>query len=120
MRKQAKILLIDDDPDFVEATSTLLENFYQVAVAFDGQEGLKKAQEERPDLIILDVIMPVLDGLEVHKRLKRDPHLANVPVIMLTCLSHEPDEAMEAEDYIDKMELSIMELPERVHRLLRS
>lgn len=118
MREQAKILLVDDDPDFVEATSTLLGSFYQVTVAFDGQEGLEKAGAEKPDLIILDVVMPVLGGFEVYKRLKQDPQLADIPVIMLTCLSGKPDKTSDVEYYIDKMELNLMELLERVRMLI--
>lgn len=118
MQPQAKILLIDDDADFVEATSTLLGNFYQVAVAFNGQEGLEKAKTEKPDLIILDLVLPVMDGFEVYRRLKQDPQLADIPVIMLTCLAGRPDEDLGVEDYIEKMGLNVMELLERVRMLI--
>ena len=60
MEKKAKILLVDDDVDFVESTKTILESQpYEVIVAYEGDEGLRKAREEKPDLILLDVIMPV-------------------------------------------------------------
>jgi DNA-binding response OmpR family regulator len=60
MERKAKILLVDDDADFVESTKTILESKpYEVIVASDGDEGLRKAREEKPDLILLDVIMPV-------------------------------------------------------------
>src|SRR4030042_4702848 len=88
MEKQAKILLVDDDPDFVQATRAVLESQpYQVITALTGEEGLKKAREEEPDLVCLDVIMPGLDGFEVCRRLKRDPQLAQIPVIMITSFS---------------------------------
>jgi DNA-binding response OmpR family regulator len=107
-----KILLVDDDPDFVEATKIVLESApYQVEVAYDGTEALAKVQKEKPDLIILDIIMPEQDGFKVCKALKEDPELAKIPIIMLTSLSERMGETvysvsdglmLEAEDYIDK------------------
>jgi len=107
-----KILLVDDDPDFVEATKIVLESApYQVEVAYDGTEALAKVHEEKPDLIILDIIMPEQDGFKVCKALKEDPELSNIPIIMLTSLSERMGETvysvsdglmLEAEDYVDK------------------
>lgn len=107
-----KILLVDDDPDFVEATKIVLESApYQVEVAYDGTEALAKVQKEKPDLIILDIIMPEQDGFKVCKALKDDPELSKIPIIMLTSLSERMGETvysvsdglmLEAEDYIDK------------------
>jgi two-component system alkaline phosphatase synthesis response regulator PhoP len=125
---EAKILLIDDDPDFVEATCTVLESVpYEVIVAYDGDEGLEKVQEDRPDLILLDIIMPTQDGFYVCEKLKGDPNLWDIPVIMLTSLSqHISDTAyslqdgmmLEADDFIDKPVLP-KELLARVARLLK-
>lgn len=125
---KAKILLIDDDPDFVEATCTVLESVpYEVIVAYDGDEGLEKVQEERPDLILLDIIMPTKDGFYVCEKLKGDPNLWDIPVVMLTSLSqHISDTAyslqdgmmLEADDFIDKPVLP-KELLARVARLLK-
>lgn len=87
MQKQAKILLVDDDPDLVEATKAVLERKYQVITAYNGDDGLKKVVEERPDLIILDVIMPGKDGFTVCKELKENPHyyfFSKIPVLLLT------------------------------------
>ena len=85
MAKKAKILIIDDDVDFVEATKIVLESKpYEVVVAHEGEEGLRKVVEEKPDLIILDVIMPIKDGFTVAEQLKKDPQLSKIPVIMLT------------------------------------
>jgi len=90
MERKVKILLVDDDPDFVVATRVVLEsNPYEVIVAYDGDEGLKKAREERPDLIILDVIMPMKDGFMVCQQLKKDPQLSSIPVLMLTAFSEK-------------------------------
>ena len=112
MAKKAKILLIDDDIDFVDSTKTVLESKpYEVIVAYDGDVGLQKAQEEKPDLILLDIIMPVQDGFTAADKLKKDPRLSKVPVLMLTSFSQRVGETslargrgleLEAEDYIEK------------------
>ncbi|MFC2059895.1 response regulator [Chloroflexota bacterium] len=112
MEKKAKILLIDDDPDFIEATKTVLEtNPYEVIVAHDGDEGLRKAKEENPDLILLDVIMPVKDGFTAAEQIKKDPQLSQIPVLMLTSYAQKRSGTaipvsrgltLEAEDYIEK------------------
>lgn len=112
MARQAKILIVDDDPVFVESTKAVLESKnYQVSTAFDGDEGLQKVQEDRPDLIILDIIMPTKDGFTVCEQLKGDPQLSKIPVLMLTSFAEKKGETsipvseglgLEAEDYIDK------------------
>ena len=112
MEKKAKVLLIDDDTDFIEATKTVLETApYEVIVAFEGDEGLKKAREETPDLILLDIIMPVKDGFTAAEQLKKDPQLSGIPVLMLTSFSTRgPGTSiprgrgfgLETEDYIEK------------------
>jgi len=123
-----KILLIDDDPDFVEATRTVLESVpYEVIVAYDGDEGLVKVQEERPDLILLDIIMPTKDGFYVCEKLKSDPELWDIPIIMLTSLSQRISDTafsvhdgmmLEADDFIDKP-VRPKELLARIARLLK-
>ena len=112
MERKAKILLVDDDADFVESTKTVLESKpYEVVVAVNGDEALRKAREENPDLILLDIIMPVEDGFTAAEQLKKDPQLAKIPVLMLTSYSTKGAETsiprsrgyeLEAEDYIDK------------------
>ena len=112
MEEKVKILIVDDDNDFVESTRTILESKpYEVVVAYEGEEGLKKAREEKPDLILLDVIMPVKDGFIAAEQLKRDPQLGKIPVIMLTAFSSKRQESsipvsrgftLEAEEYIEK------------------
>jgi CheY-like chemotaxis protein len=112
VERKAKILLVDDDADFVESTKIVLESKpYEVVVAVNGDEGLRKAREENPDLILLDIIMPVEDGFTAAEQLKEDPKLARIPVLMLTSYSSKGAETsiprsrgfeLEAEDYIDK------------------
>ena len=112
MDKKPKILLVDDDIDFIEATRMVLEKeSYDIVAASQGNEGLQKAREENPDLILLDVIMPVKDGFTVAEQLKSDPQLSKIPVIMLTSFSSKGQETsipvsrgfnLEADDYIEK------------------
>ena len=112
MEKKAKILLVDDDIDFIESTKIILESKpYEVIVAHEGDEGLRKAKEENPDLILLDIIMPIKDGFTAAEQLKKDPQLSKIPVLMLTSFSQRVGETsipvsrgftLEAEDYIDK------------------
>ena len=112
MEKKAKILLVDDDIDFVETTKTVLESKpYEVIVAYEGDEGLRKAREEKPDLILLDVIMPVKDGFTAAEQLKKDPELRGIPTLMLTSFAARRGETsipvsrgftLDVEDYIDK------------------
>jgi len=128
MEKKAKILLIDDDDDFVESTKTVLESKpYEVIVAHEGDEGLRKAREENPDLILLDVIMPVKDGFTAAEQLKKDPQLSKIPVLMLTAFAAKGGGTsipvsrgytLETEDYIDKP-VSPEELLARVEKFLK-
>jgi two-component system alkaline phosphatase synthesis response regulator PhoP len=125
--EKAKILLVDDDPDFVDATRIVLETEYDVSVALNGDEGLAKARAEKPDLIILDIIMPDKDGFMVCEELKSDANLADVPVMMLTSFAERKGETslavtqgmmLEAEDYVDKP-VRPDELLKRVEALLK-
>lgn len=128
MTRKAKILLIDDDVDFVEATTIVLESKpYEVIVASEGEEGLRRARGEKPDLIILDIIMPVKDGFTAAEEFKKDPELGKIPIIMLTSYSERGGETsiaasrgltLEAEDYIDKP-VKPEELLQRVEKQLR-
>lgn len=112
MEKKAKILIIDDDIDFVQATKTILEsNEYNVVVAYEGESGLRSAREDNPNLILLDVIMPVKDGFTAAEQFKKDPELSNIPIIMLTSFSKKGPGtgipyikgfSLETEDYVEK------------------
>ena len=112
MAEKKKILLVDDDPDFVEAVKVIVESGgYNVRVAYDGQEGLEAVAEEKPDLIVLDVMMPAMNGHEACAQLKKDPETAKIPIILLTAVaervttstySHRDMLESEAEDYMPK------------------
>lgn len=87
-----KILVVDDEPNIVTMIKSRLKaNGYDVITACDGQEGLEKAQNENPDLILLDVMMPKLTGYKVARLLKFDSSFNDIPIIMLTARSQEKD-----------------------------
>ena len=80
-----KVLVVDDDPDIITFVVTVLEeNSYTPLVAKNGEEGMVKIAEERPDLIILDVLMPKQSGIKMYRELKGDESLKNIPVIILS------------------------------------
>jgi two-component system alkaline phosphatase synthesis response regulator PhoP len=131
MPKQTKILVIDDDPDVHTVVKKILEpKSYKVISAYDGFEGLRKVVDERPDLIILDVIMPGKHGFDVCHELKTDEKyhfFSNIPVLMLTVypedrekmhLSMREGMMMEADDYLQKP-VDAKELVKRVEDLLK-
>lgn len=131
MQKQTKILVIDDDPDIQASVKSVLESkSYQVVAALDGDEGLRKVVDERPDLIVLDVIMPGKTGFEVCRELKTDPRyhfFSEIPVLLLTVYPDDREKAhlsmregmmMEAEDYLHKP-FEPNDLLTRVEQLLR-
>ncbi len=87
-----KILAVDDEKHIVRLVQVNLERAgYQVATAYDGVEALKKVQEYQPDLIVLDVMMPQMDGFEVLKHLKANPETRDIPVVMLTAKAQDAD-----------------------------
>ena len=100
------VLVVDDTPDNLALMSTLLKGHYKVRVANTGEEALRMAVAHPPDLILLDVMMPGMDGREVCQRLKENPGTASVPVIFLTSNDQEADEELGlnlgAVDYITK------------------
>ncbi|GMV87211.1 MAG: hypothetical protein AMXMBFR81_01420 [Chthonomonas sp.] len=87
-----KVLVCDDERHIVRLIQVNLERQgYQVITAFDGKEGLEKIRSEKPNLVVLDVMMPYLDGFEVLKTLRREPETQNLPVIMLTAKAQDKD-----------------------------
>lgn len=88
MRK--KILFIEDETELVDLMRKRLEtNNYQMVAAYDGEEGLKKVEQEKPDLILLDMILPGINGLELCRRLKADPETKSIPIIIVTASGEE-------------------------------
>lgn len=121
--KKAKVLIVDDDAFLsgIYATKLELEGF-EVVAARDGEDGLKAAANEKPDLILLDVLMPKLDGFEVLKRLKSDDAIKGIPVIMLTNLGQKEDieKGMQegAVDYLIKAHFVPAEAVDKIKKVL--
>ncbi len=87
-----KVLVCDDERHIVRLIQVNLERQgYQVVTAFDGKEGLEKIRAEKPNLVVLDVMMPYMDGFEVLKNLRREKETENLPVIMLTAKAQDKD-----------------------------
>ncbi len=92
MAQGKKVLAVDDERHIVRLIQVNLERAgYQVATAFDGTEALKKVEGEKPDLIVLDVMMPRMDGFEVLKRLQANPETREIPIVMLTAKAQDAD-----------------------------
>ncbi len=102
-----KILVVDDEPDILKVVTFRLKKFgYEILEAVDGQKALHLIEKERPDLILLDLRLPVMDGYEVCRRVKADEKLKDIPVVILTA-SVTSDmqikiEQLKADDYVIK------------------
>jgi DNA-binding response OmpR family regulator len=104
---EAKILIVDDDPCLLRLVGYILEKEgYEIVTAMDGQEALEKVETENPDLVLLDVMMPGINGLEVCRQLRHQPETAGLPIIMLSARSKVSDRIAGlqagANDYIAK------------------
>lgn len=122
MKKQS-ILVIEDERSLVEIlTYNLTNEGFEVTSATDGLEGLRRAQREVPDLVILDLMLPVMDGLEICQKLRNDPRTQNVRILMLTARGEEVDEvvgfSMGADNYVTKP-FKMKPLISRIKALLR-
>src|SRR3954452_23967155 len=120
---KTKVLVIEDDRSLAEVLSYNLNVAgYEVLVATDGQDGLLKAQTKSPDLVLLDLMLPVVDGLDVCRRLRAGSATRELPIIMLTAKSEESDEligfSLGADDYVTKP-FSVKVLLERIKALRR-
>jgi CheY-like chemotaxis protein len=121
---RAKILCVEDDPDMIEYIRLILERAgYQVIGADGGVEGLEAMRREKPDLILLDLMMPGMDGAEVLLRKKQDPDIRDIPVIALTALNSPFDQIMwlartDLQDFVVKSKLPRRELIARIERVL--
>ena len=117
-----KILVIEDDPIALRLIQyTLQHEGYQVLTALNGLEGMRKAENEEPDLIILDIMLPGIDGFEVCHRLRAEPQTAQMPILMLSAKAQEIDKAtgvkVGADDYLAKP-ADPSEIVSRVENLL--
>jgi len=119
---KAKILIVDDEPDYVSTIQHHLEwSNYRTVVATNGKEGLEKAASDKPDLILLDTNMPVMNGHETLEQMSKDPQLKNIPVIMVTAACEVDDIATASSfgivDYIAKP-FDFAELKEKIANAL--
>jgi len=98
----AKILAVDDEPSIIRLVQINLERAgYSVVTAKDGREGLEKVSQERPDLVVMDVMMPYMDGFEALGHIRRDPETRDIPVIMLTAKAMDSDVAQGYRSGVD-------------------
>jgi len=120
--RKIKILIVDDEPDLVQTLQDRLEmNGYSITTAGNGKEGLEKAVQEKPDIVLLDVIMPIMDGLEMLEALRKNPQSKDCAVIMVTARSQRQDivraKTCGIEDYIVKP-FNLGELIEKIENVL--
>jgi DNA-binding response OmpR family regulator len=123
MKNKHKVLLIEDDKFLIKLYSEkLTREGFEVSMAISGEEGLKKIEREKPDLVLLDIILPQKNGFDILSEIKLNPDTKNIPVIILTNLGQDADikTGMElgAADYLIKTDFSINDLPERVRHVL--
>jgi len=121
--KKGKILVVDDENYILHILDfSLGAEGYEVITAEDGEEAVRKCREEKPDLVVLDVMMPKMDGFEACRTIKRDSETADTPVILLSAKSRDVDQKQGyeagADDYITKP-FSPGRLVDRVHGLLK-
>jgi len=123
-QEQLRILIVDDIPDNIKSLNAILEQDYSVSFATYWKKALEVAERTLPDLILLDILMPDMDGYEICRRLKTDPVTRDIPVIFITALDSEADEekglAAGAADYITKpFHPAIVKLRVRNHLMLK-
>lgn len=121
----AKILFIEDEPNLQKTLNQALrQEGYEIKAAFDGQEGLALAKTQKPDLILLDLILPKMDGFAVLQELKKDPILKDIPVIVLTNLESSVDVErvleLGATTYLVKANYSLEEVVAKIKQALSS
>ncbi len=118
-----RILVVDDEPELVKALQIRLkQDDYEVLVAYDGEEGLQKAQQYKPDLIILDILIPKIEGSSVAAALKEDKETRDIPIIFLTCLAkgvtEKPEERFRGGNFFLGKPFDTNELMSMVKSLL--
>ena len=118
-----RILIVDDETDFIELVKFRLANLRcEFLVAYDGVQALSQARQFKPDLILLDILLPDLDGLSVCEILKRQPSTKKIPIIFMSALTSEVTKrtvAMQADDFFTKP-LDLPRLERRIGELLHS
>ncbi len=112
MTEKKRVLVVDDEPDFaLLVQGNLQKEGFEVDVAYNGVEGLEKIRQRPPDAVVLDVMMPEMDGYEVCAQMKKDERFADIAILMLTAVadhvtstrySHFDGMSMEADDYLPK------------------
>ena len=125
MDQKKKILLIEDDKFLLKLYSDKLNREgFEVSMAITGEEGLGKVAAEKPDLVLLDIILPQKNGFDILSEIKLNPATKNIPVIILTNLGQDSDIKtgfeLGAVDYLVKTDFSITKLPEIVRKYLAS
>lgn len=113
-----KILIIDDEPDFIKVIRMRLEvNGFRVVSAENGKEGLKKSKSEKPDLILLDLMMPEMDGFEVLEHLKKDKKTFDIPVVILSAKSDDESKFKASQLYDEEYVVKGIESDELLRRI---
>ncbi len=119
----SKILLVEDDRFLIKAVYTkLTQKGFEVVLANDGDEAISKAKSEKPELVLLDMVLPKKSGFEVLRAIKGDPDTASIPVFILSNLAQDQDiqegKALGAEDYIVKSNTSLSAIVEKAANFL--
>jgi len=120
----SKILIIEDDQRINKVyTAKLLIEGIEVSTALDGEEGLRRIYDEKPDLILLDLMLPKKSGFEILKEIKKDEKVKDIPVLILSNLAQEKEIeeglALGAQDYLVKTNYSIQQVMEKIKKTLK-
>ena len=122
MREKKKILIVDDEPNVRQLVINILSKDYTVLTAADGEEALSIARSQQPDLILMDIMMPEMDGYSACHALKRDEATSTIPVVIVTALGQELNKKfareMGADEYLTKP-FNIQNLRDTVKRLVQ-
>lgn len=125
-QSRKSVLLVDDDPLVIRMyQNKLSQEGYEVETAFNGEEAITKIRRKKPDIILLDVMMPKMNGVETLKTLKGDPETKSIPVIILTNLGDKSEDIENAKklgalDYLVKSQITLKSLSERVKKAIET
>lgn len=120
-----KILIIEDDSFLSEMYSTkLIQEGFETEIAVDGKQGINKIKDIKPDLVLLDIVLPKMDGFEILESIKKDPEFKNIPIILLTNLGQkneiEKGLSLGADEYIIKAHFTPTAVVAKVKEILKS